>query len=208
MRYTPSKKLLASCLATWSAIRVFPEPPAPDKVTSGVVARSRRTALISCSRPMKLVSSTGKLWGGAPTSRCGAFSFCCRFAPSCRAGPLRGCLSAARCTSVASRSRAMRISAGCRISISARSQRATVFRATPRASANSAWLKCSRVRCSRKSVGNMTPSPAWPLYATYQRTRCARCRTAEETRLCQSVDSTASFSAHVQPRVDSLILLC
>jgi hypothetical protein len=36
----PSEKLSATRLATCTAIRVFPDPPEPDRVTSGVVARS------------------------------------------------------------------------------------------------------------------------------------------------------------------------
>jgi hypothetical protein len=65
---------------------------------------------------------------------------------------------------------------GCRISSSERSQRATVFRATPRASASAAWLKCSRNRCSRKSVASMNPSPA-PLCVT------CRARESESSRV-------------------------
>ena len=59
--HTPSEYAPTSSRATSRASRVLPEPPAPVRVRSRVIARARLTSTSSCSRPMKLVLTAGRL---------------------------------------------------------------------------------------------------------------------------------------------------
>ena len=57
--------------ATSKARRVFPEPPAPVRVKSRVVASAWLTSNASSSRPTKLLRAVGRLcWGGASSPVC------------------------------------------------------------------------------------------------------------------------------------------
>ena len=66
---TPSGYPSMASAAACRARRVLPVPPVPVRVSSRVVARSRATSASSRSRPTKLVTCRGRLWGSASRVR-------------------------------------------------------------------------------------------------------------------------------------------
>lgn len=62
---TPSVYFSKAFVATWTAIRVFPTPPTPVRVTSRDTRSRRAMSAIFCPPPINLVS-----WGGRLCSRC------------------------------------------------------------------------------------------------------------------------------------------
>jgi len=62
--HSPSSNPSTRSLATSSASRVLPQPPGPVSVSKRVAASSFLTSVISCSRPTKLVSWSGRLLEG------------------------------------------------------------------------------------------------------------------------------------------------
>ena len=98
---TPSGKVSATDVASWSESRVFPVPPGPVIVSSRVVSNRRLASASSSSRPTKVVSWVGRLFGrvsgvrsfgnseGSPSpstwkSRSGASRSRSRYSPSSR----------------------------------------------------------------------------------------------------------------------------
>ena len=71
---TPSGYVSSTSAATCSARRVLPAPPVPTSVSKDVAASSRLTSAISCSRPTKLVSWRGRLFGSTSSERSGGNS--------------------------------------------------------------------------------------------------------------------------------------
>ena len=65
----PSGKSSAARAASWSDSLVLPVPPGPVSVSSRVSARKRAASSSSASRPMKVVSCVGRLFGRASSVR-------------------------------------------------------------------------------------------------------------------------------------------
>ena len=63
MNQIPSEKRSIRRAATSIASRLFPHPPGPVRVRRRVLSSSVVTSAISRSRPMKVVSCTGRLLG-------------------------------------------------------------------------------------------------------------------------------------------------
>jgi hypothetical protein len=71
--HAPSGNWPSAPDATSSASRVLPTPPVPTSVSSLVEARRCRTAATSRSRPTKLASWNGRLFGGVAIALCPHF---------------------------------------------------------------------------------------------------------------------------------------
>ena len=74
---TPSSKSAMTCAPSSTASRVLPTPPGPVRVNSRADARMRLAPASSLSRPMKAVSSRGRLLGRASSVRSGPNSDGC-----------------------------------------------------------------------------------------------------------------------------------
>ena len=70
--HTPSGKPPATRRANSTATLVLPAPPGPTTVTSRCSSTSLASSRSSRSRPTKLVSRSGRLWGGAAGASPGA----------------------------------------------------------------------------------------------------------------------------------------
>ncbi len=70
--HAPSGKQSSRSAAVCAASRVLPQPPAPVSVSSRVSLRAAAMSSSSCSRPTKLVSCSGRLFGSASSERSGS----------------------------------------------------------------------------------------------------------------------------------------
>jgi hypothetical protein len=62
--HTPSSNPSTTSLAAAKASLVLPHPPGPVSVSKRLSSSNHFTSAISFSLPTKLLSSSGRLWGG------------------------------------------------------------------------------------------------------------------------------------------------